>query len=309
MFDTIHLWYPLNGGINLQKTIEGLSNPVEHRNSFGDTFISGTFGKTFKTTISEKGISLKGSLAKYHLKDNFQTLSRREAQDAIEELTSDLNIPIGNSKISRIDFAQNLLLNHEPIHYFHFLGNCSKYTRSNIGKSLYYSNNLRQMAFYNKLDEAKTKKIHYPLVWEGKNVLRYEIRFLRKLNNQFNRNELKLSSIVEESFYMELFEKWVSEFMKIEKLNPFKIDNSQINLPKDFWEQIQIIGLQSIGINNLHLEIEKMKMNKTFSNPEYYSRLKKEVKRLYDKTIEQRADDNPIIELENKILRTKRFYR
>ena len=76
MYDTINLWLSFENitNFNLSKTLEKLSGITEHTRA-NETYISG-YLKNYRVNISEQGVSLKGSLAKYFLSDNFKTLNR-----------------------------------------------------------------------------------------------------------------------------------------------------------------------------------------------------------------------------------------
>src|SRR5690625_930228 len=57
--------------------------------------------------VSERGVSIQGSLSKYHLSDNMQTLRRQDTEQAIQRLSDDLHLPIKEAQVSRVDFAHN----------------------------------------------------------------------------------------------------------------------------------------------------------------------------------------------------------
>ena len=77
MFDTINLWLPIDdAGIhNFDKSIKSLNQINECINDDGQVSIHGNLNN-YKVKLSGKGVSLKGSLAKYYLPDNFNTLTR-----------------------------------------------------------------------------------------------------------------------------------------------------------------------------------------------------------------------------------------
>jgi hypothetical protein len=55
-------------------------------------------------------------------------------------------------------------------------------------------------------------------------------------------------------------------------------------------------------------EIENLRYQKAFDKPEYYSRLKKEIKELC-KTPEMTSKSDLVAELDKKIKSSKRYYR
>jgi hypothetical protein len=309
MYDTINLWLSIDrvGSFDLTKTLQSLTGITEHTRDDGQVYVSG-YLKNYKVNLSEQGISLKGSLAKYFLPDNFHTLNKSDSARAIEMMADELYLPIQKSKVNRIDFSQNFLMKYEPEAYYPFLGECQYYNRQPQSKSLYYSNGLRQKIFYNKIAEGKKKGLSLPDVWNGQNVLRYEMRFTSRLPKQFNQPEITASTLSDEKFYMAIFDKWLAEYEAINKLHSINFNLSDMNSPKDFWKQINLMAVNMIGQEKIMQEIENLRHQKAFDKPEYYSRLKKEIKELC-KTPEMTESSDLMAELDKKIKSSKRYYR
>lgn len=309
MYDTINLWLPIDkaGSFDFSKTMKNLSNVTEHTRDDGQIYASG-YLKNYKVNLSEQGVSLKGSIAKYFLPDNFHTLTRSDSARAFEMMSDELYLPIQEAKVSRIDFAQNFMMEYDPQAYYSFLGDCQYYNRQPQSKSLYYSNGLRQKVFYNKIAEGKAKGLSLPDVWNGQNVLRYEMRFTSRLPKQFNQTEITASSLSDEKFYMAVFDRWLAEYEAINKLNLINFNLLDMNSPKDFWKQINLMAVNIIGQDKIMQEIENLRHQKAFDKPEYYSRLKKEIRELC-KTPEMTASSDLVAELDKKIKASKRYYR
>lgn len=309
MYDTINLWLPTDkvGSLNTSKILQPLSNITEHIRDDGQVYASG-YLKNYKVNISENGISLKGSLAKYFLPDNFHTLTRSDSARAFEQMADELYLPIEKAKVNRIDFAQNFLMDYEPQAYYNYLGECQHYKRLTQPKSLYYSNGLRQKLFYNKIAEGKTRGLPLPEIWNGHNVLRYEMRFTSRLPKQFNQAEITASSLSDEKFYITVFDKWFAEYEAINKLHSINFNLSDMHSPKDFWKQMELMAVNMIGQDNIMQEIENLRHKKAFDKPEYYSRLKKEIRELC-KIPEMTSSSDLVAELDKKIKGSKRFYR
>ena len=309
MYDTVNLWLPIDktGSFDVSKILQRLTRITEHTKDDGQVYVSG-FLNNYKVNISGQGVSLKGSLAKYFLSNNFQTLTRSDSARAFDMMTDELCLPIQKANVSRIDFAQNFLMDYEPQAYYNYLGECQYYNRQPQSKSLYYSNGLRQKVFYNKIAEGKAKGLSLPDVWNGQNVLRYEMRIKSRLPKQFNQTEITASSLSDEKFYMAIFDKWLAEYEAINKLHSINFNLSDMNSPKDFWKQINLMAVNMIGQDKIMQEIENLRHQKAFDKPEYYSRLKKEIKELC-KTPEMTVSSDLVAELDKKIKAAKRHYR
>lgn len=310
MFDTVNLWLSIDraGGFDVSQVLQNLTRYTEHQTNDGQVYFSGCLGSNYKVSLSGQGVSLKGSLAKYFLPDNFHTLTRSDTARAFEKLADELHLPIDRATVSRFDFAQNFLMDYEPEAYYLYLGECQYYHRLTQAKSLYYSNGMRQKVFYNKIAEGRAKKMMLPDVWSGQNVLRYEMRFTSRLPKQFNLPELTATTLADEKFYMGLFDRWQAEYDAINKIQTINFNLSSMNSPKDFWKQINLMAIQAIGQEKIMQEVETLRARNAFDKPEYYSRLKKEIRELC-KTPDLTTSSELVAELDKKIKGAKRYYR
>ena len=100
-------------GINfLSETPKHLDIITGEHDFNGEFVVSGILGNAlndnyFKITVSERGVNLKnGSLCKYYLEDNFKTLGRGDAKQAIERLSDTLHLPINEATVTRLDILQ-----------------------------------------------------------------------------------------------------------------------------------------------------------------------------------------------------------
>ncbi|MCX6147854.1 MAG: hypothetical protein NTW25_11510 [Candidatus Kapabacteria bacterium] len=315
MYDTINLWLSkeiIKGG-NLFEVAKNLTNLTEHQNMNNEYYVSGTLGDNYNVNISNNGVSFKGSLAKYYLNDNFHTLTRSDTKRAIEKMADEIHLPIADAKVNRIDFAQNFIMDYKPEAYYNYLGDSQFYNRLTQPNSLYYSNGLRTKLFYNKIAEGSTKKsklsgYKLPEIWRDKNILRYELRYTSRIAKQFELDKMDCKTLSDEKFYMNLFDKWQSEYKAINKNNLINFDMVNMKTPKDFFEQLILMKLNEIGQNNALLIVEDLRSKNTFEKPEYYSRLKNDIKEKCNKP-DITIKSDLMAELDNKINNAKKFYR
>jgi len=258
--------------------------------------------------VSERGVSLQGSLAKYYLSDNMQTLRRKDTEQAIQKLSDDLNLPIKKAEVSRIDFAHNFIMQYEPEVYYPYLGESQYFKRYIQPESLYYKNGNRTKLFYDKVSEAKSGGNKIPEVWTLKNVLRYEIRYRRRLAKQFKEPEVRAGTLYDEKFYIKLIVRYVSDFKSIHKHSKINLDTENMRTPKNFMDQMALLMIDRISQAGAVDLVEELRAKEVFDKPEYYSRLKREIR---DKSKKFSASDStPLIEeLESKVSALKRYYR
>lgn len=310
MFDTIHLWLPQEdaGAFDIGKVSEQLTGLTEHQKEDGRVYISGGLENTYKVNISEQGVSLKGSLAKYFLPDNLHTLTRSDSALAIEKMADDLCLPIHRAKVTRLDFAQNFLMRYQPEAYYPYLGESQYFKRLPQPQAVYWRNGNRTKLVYNKVAEAKAKGTTLPDVWHGQNVLRFEMRYTSRLSKNLQQPEITASTLQDEKFYMALVKRWIAEYEAIHKLNEINLNYDKMNSPKDFIKQMALMQIRQIGQHKAMELVEEMRAKGAFDKPEYYSRLKKEIRELCN-TPEQTTPTELIAELDKKVNAVKRYYR
>jgi len=310
MYDTIHFWSSLESQ-DVERCIQQLftiGSVERHEKANGEVYYSSNLKEGARVNFSSSGLSFKGSLAKYYLGDNFQTLTRQDTQRAIERLQDELQVKIEYAKVRRADFAQNFIVSEQPEAYYPFLGGSQYFQRLSLPHSVYWKNGTREKLMYNKIEEAKAKGYKTPEIWTGENVLRYECRLTRRISSHLKWPEVTLASLSDERFYMRLFDYWLSEYEAIDKSRKPIFNYSNMNSPKDFWKQIQLIAIDQIGQDNLLQEIENLRLQKAFDKPEYYSRLKRELKELVSSP-KVTAEADLIQELNTKVRHARSHYR
>lgn len=311
MYDTIHLYLPSErAGTKrlLTQVPQHLTNVTELQMQDGQIYVSGQLGSNLRVRASEKGVSIKGSLAKYYLPDNFHTLTRADSQRAIQRMADEMHLPISKAKITRIDFAQNFFMKHPPEAYYHYLGESQHYQRLTQPQSLYYCNGLRTKLFYNKVAEGRKQGLKLPDVWKDQNVLRYELRYTNRLSKEFNLSEVTAGTLHQEKFYMNLVNAWVAEYETIDKLNLINFNLTEMKSPKDFMRQLILMKINEIGPENVMQLVEDLRARNAFDKPEYYSRLKKDIKTLC-KTPNSTNSSELVTELDKKVKAARRFCR
>ncbi len=284
-----------------------LQDITQHQKESGEAYISGQL-RNYRVNVSERGVSFKGSLAKYFLNDNYQTLNRGDSQRAFEMMTDEIHLPIVRALVRQIDFAQNFTMQYAPEAYYNYLGDCQYYKRLTQPQSLYYSNGQRVKLFYNKIAEGKKSGQPIPGIWNGANVLRYEMRFTSRLPYQFNLPEITADLLYNERFYIDLVNRWVQEYEAINKLHSINFNLSNMKSPKDVIRQFALLKIKEIGQSNAMQLVEDLRAKKAFEKPEYYSRLKRDIKSLC-KEPELTSTVDLVTELDKKVRAAKQFYR
>lgn len=297
-------------GIDLLQEIPcRLSNTSKHYFNEGKSIaISGYLDK-LKVGVSEFGVTIKdNSVCKWYLGDNFQTLGRGDTKRSIEKLSDLLYLPIHKADITRIDLAQNIIMNHDLSVYYNHLGDMQYYSRLEQPKGLYYQNKKRHLVFYSKVDDYKSKGLQIPEMYKNRQVLRYELRYKTEILKQFNLPELKAEMLYNESFYMQIIDKWYQEYLNINKIrDSLKFDYAMIKTKRQY--QLQSI-LYYVNMNGGELEAIK-EINEAFKTGQITKKqsfdLKSQIKQACSSELYTCKSD-VISELDKKIKESVRFY-
>lgn len=246
MYDTINFRlnaHDVGGGVDfLEETTQYFEVVGCHEFADGQESVSGRLGG-LKVIATRGCIKVKdGSLCKYALGDNYQTLGRRDVQEAIERLSDELHLPIDRATITRMDIAQNFIVRHPTDVYFARLGVLAYATRLQEPHGLYYSLNGGRLAFYDKNQEQRAAHAAIPAMYDGRNVLRYEQRYTERIAKQMRRSEIPASMLYDEDFYVEVVNRWRDRYRAIKKIN-------EITINFDFMKTIRnahLLGLLSL---------------------------------------------------------------
>jgi hypothetical protein len=303
MYDTLNLWH--RGACFEIAPL--LTNVSEHKRD-ESYYITGMLGN-LNLLLSENGVSIKGSLAKWYLNDNMQTLTRQDTQRGIENLSDVLNIDINKTKVKRLDLGMAFITKYPTSVYFPYLGGSQYYTRNEKNTSLYYENGNKTKLFYDKIAEVKFRGLTVPKILEHQDFLRYEVRFMRRLDKQFNMAEVKALNLYNEDFYINVVDMWVKEFKSINKLKVIAMKQDRQYLPKDILDQLILIGISHIGGQSQAMEmIDEMRKKGQLKRVEYSSRTKAMIKELCQ--LDSLTEDSELtLELESKITSVQKYYR
>jgi hypothetical protein len=197
---------------------------AEHQFSSGLVAVTGKTGG-LKVSINRFQVKVcDGSLCKWYLGNNYQTMGRRDTQRAFEKLSDTLHLPMGKSLVTRLDLAQNFIVRYPPEVYMHHLGQLKYFKRYPTDGSLYYMGNGSKLCFYDKNREQKRKRETVPELYEGRNVLRYEQRYTQHIARQLNVSEVTGALLYDVAFYMGLLNRWRDTYRDIQKINDITLN-------------------------------------------------------------------------------------
>lgn len=298
MYDSANFWINrVEAGKGFEASTRFLTGAKETMSrETGEIWTVGNLDN-LKVTVSMAGISIKGSLAKFLLPDNTYTLNRHQVKDAICKLSDSLHIDLMNASVTRLDVSANFIMKHDASHYFDVLGLCRHFNRVQTAEStLSYQTKgkepKRAMVFYDKIKETERRGGIIPDIYHGANILRYESRWNTRLPQQLKVPEVKGHTLFDKSFYGKIIALWADNYFKIDKKRTLKVDAmGEIKTVSDATDFICAVALQKLPIDEVQSILDELKQKGVFTDPKYYTRLKKKIKDITGKVAISDIDD------------------
>ena len=245
---------------------------------------------TLKVSVFCSGISIIGSLSKYYYPNTVYPLDRCTTKQAIDKLADALHFDMRKANVTGLEFGTVLLLSHPVSEYLGRLGAMPyPFHRYHFDPcTLYYRTRSREQpvtyAFYDKILEARKSGLSIPAGFESQNLLKYEIRFNRRLPKQLNVSEVKASTLTDKDFYKMLLENWKESYFQIDRQKKIKTDiMCEVQTVSDAYNVF--VARLLAGTNKSVVEdfLQELKGSKVFRNRSDYSRLKNKIRDVSNK--------------------------
>ncbi|MCC8118549.1 MAG: hypothetical protein LIP09_07375 [Bacteroidales bacterium] len=204
----------------------------------GERKITGSLGGLLRMTINRHQISLwEGSLCKWYMGDNYKVMKRKHVQGAFEKLSDTFKMPFERAIITRLDVANNIITQYPVDAYYSHFGEWGLATKmpylrgKNKANGLLYVKTDEQFCIYDKTKESKWHKEPVPDLYQGRNVMRLEQRYMGQshLREQLNVEEVTAKTLFDETTYIRLLELWKQAYLDIRKLNDITLNFSYMN--------------------------------------------------------------------------------
>ncbi len=247
VIDTLHLSLNSLPPAVILKARNKLEQQAEHLNA--DTGLFSVTGKLKNLRVwLGSSCSVQGSICKYYLGDNLQTLTRKTLQEAIQCLEDQLNLSIREAEIRRLDIGDNLRVRNLPSCYLPLMLETPYFQRVEQGLTgLNFRNSLRCMAFYDKLKETKIRTSDVSFLGEGRHLLRYELRLLKRPATRLGLDSLTAQALCSEKTYMELVDLWMRHYKLIPKADERISPDCMIKNTKALQQLLMSKGIQAYG--------------------------------------------------------------
>lgn len=311
MYDKVKFWLDVTIiGEFLPYIVNYLTGVKEQTDKFtGEVKIYG-YLQNLRVMICQGGVSITGSLPKYYYPDNLYTLDRKTTKETIQKLCDELHLPVNKAKITSFEFGTHFLVSQPVAAYLKLLGEMPYLRRYQFNNdSLYYQTvgEQKTLNFYDKVKEAKKRKIVLPQCYIDSNLLRYEIRYKRRLLQQLNEPFIIGETLYNEDFYRKMVNIYIDSYFSIRKINSLKSDfMNEIKTPSDGFNLFCAEMIHQLGQDRIMQFIDRLKQNKIYKDPKSYTRLKDKLFGLVNK-IDVTETNELISELDNEINNLKAY--
>lgn len=304
MVDTVNLsCYSRDmGGINfIDQTAKYLNITGEHYNENG-IYLSGSIGNLGLYIRGETLRINKGSLCRWYMGDNWQTMTREDIANAIGSLSDLLHLPMESAVVTRLDIAHNIDLQHPTSTYMGHLGEYYPYRRLPQPDGVLYAGAKRQLLLYDKLKEQKHKREPIPEQYQDRHTLRIEQRYTSAPHKAFGVEVLRASDLYNEERYRDIVQRWGDSYLGIKKINDVSINYDFMKGVKDMNLIGRLLFIEQMGgeLNVLQQTTEAQRQGKI---TRYQA---DELKRTIRATTRERANfttkNGAISELDRKVL-------
>lgn len=311
MYDTVNLLLPIAeaGDVSLIEKIPCYLTDVGEHTYSQDTIITGNLNG-LKVIVSQTQVKVKdGSLCKYYLGDNFQIMGRADAQQAIEKMSDQLHLPMARARVTRLDVAVNLMMQHPIAVYTKHLGMMRYKTRYDEPNGLSYIAKSERLLFYDKVKEQRAKGEFVPEMYRGRNLLRYEQRVLQRVPKVLRQQAVTGASLYNEQFYTFLLKRLLTNYQGIMKVNDIQLNTKTMKTVSELKRMAVVELIERFGGEVAFLnQITEAQQRGEITAKQAHD-LRKEVKKACTAGGEIVVKSDAIAELDKKVSEAVRYYR
>lgn len=277
MFDTVRFYSPLIDEVTARNIYQGLDGFSE---SGDKVLFAGFCGSMRVVVFNNRALSLQGSLSKYYFNSNIYTPNQNNVQEAIESLSGRLGLDFGDVSVTRLDVASVIVTEHIPRLYYSSMVEKPYFERLQLSEnSLLYKTQRRDLSFYDKGSQLIKDGQPIPPEYEGKNLLRYEMRLRKRPVEQLGLQRLTGKDLYSKEVYQRAVRMWLTEFESISKSNKLTmITQDTKHTVKSVRDLFLARAVQSSNRQeDIMRFIDELKEQNVFSDRKNYTRLKKEL--------------------------------
>jgi hypothetical protein len=175
-----------------------------------------------------------------------QVLDRGTTQQAVENLSDQLHLPMERAAVTRFDVAQNFIVKYDVGVYCNHLGEYRRAKRLEQPDGLYYDTKQYKLVFYDKIAEQRGQHIDIPEIFQGRHLLRYEQRYIGGLKRSFGK-DVTAASLYDEKFYIAAIDGWAAAYRAIKKINDITLNFKDMTRKTDYYNAGVAMLIEHLG--------------------------------------------------------------
>lgn len=243
MYDSVTLFAPVHDPARLVSSLEDVQERFIQRT--GETILTGRSRNLYIKT-SGSGVTVNGSLSRYWLGSNVLAPTFSDCREALRQLEEELGSSMTNMSVYRLDIAATLNMKHPCPRYLRLFGTLPRFKRFERDKGLLYKTTRRELDFYDKRAEARSRKEALPTCFNGRNALRYELRYRKNLKEQFG-GKVTAERLADIDFFRNVVQRWVSSYYAIDKQLGTLAVSLDMTSPKSFGTSLECFAIEQLG--------------------------------------------------------------
>ena len=312
MYDTVNLRLTADNarGVSfIEETPCYLSDVGTHQYDDGEVTVTG-YLDGLRVTVNRLQVKVKdGSLCKWYLGDNFKSMGRRDVQEAFERLSDELHLPMSKAAVTRLDVACNLIMQHSIDNYINHLGVLAYSKRLLQPNGVYYSKANEQLTFYDKNREYRSKGYPIPELYQGRNVLRYEMRLIHRLAAVLGVSAVTGATLYDEAFYSSVLKRWKDSYNAIQKINDIQLKFNAMRGKQGLYRFGVVALIEHFGGEVSFLNQISEAQGRGEIDRKQAHDLRNAVKRALQEREDLTVKSESVNELTKKVAEAVRFYR
>jgi hypothetical protein len=213
------------------------------------------------------------SLPKFRYGNNIEPLKHADIRSVLSDIESVLGVSVLDAYLSRVDIAQNIIMEHDCQCYFDQLLMKGNYKQQDYKPGVNFFNTEIGVYFYDKLKEnARKYRAIVPDEFIGKNIIRNEFRIKKHLSELFNRHNIAKGNVtvghlLDKKVYNHLVRLSYSHYLKITK-GKVLIPSSELLNPSDFKDFLAFKGIIACGgETRVRKTVQTSRKNNLYANP------------------------------------------
>lgn len=245
-----------------KEVVSKLANVKATTEKNGFTRYMGNF-KNFFVAINGIEVYLRGSLNKYHFGDNLRNGTREDTMEAILGLSKDLGLDLMKANIVGLELGVNIETEKPVKEYLQNLREMTRRKRKDFGSTLYYLNADKKrvdvIIFYDKLKQISDSGNPIPAEYQGKNILRCEMRFKGRLSQTIQGPKIKGEDLCKADFCNRVVNEMLVRYGSIAKKEQrYKSGMAQNYTEQRLWEAEMIVGEINASVYKRDARNEKL---------------------------------------------------